>query len=63
MYTTINFQTKKELKEAVKNGEPVSIFQPNDMFNNPKGAPSYCGTAHVEGPHYPKSHKWWLKLL
>lgn len=62
MYTTRNFKTKKELKEAVAIGARVTIYQPNDIFNNPKGAPDYTGTASVEGPHYPKPHTWYAEI-
>lgn len=59
MYTHINFKTKKALKEAVASGKQVTIFQPNDMFGNPKALPNYSGIACVEGPHYPEPHRWY----
>ena len=59
MYTTKNFKTKKALKEAVKNGEPVTVFQPNgDLFG---AAPPQNGTVTLEGPHYPEPHRWYAK--
>lgn len=59
MYVDPNFKTKKALKEAIKKGERITIFQPNDMFGNPKASPTYSGNATVEGPHYPEPHRWY----
>lgn len=61
MYTSINFKTKRELKEAVAGGKVLTVFQPNDMFGNPKAKPTYTGSVVLEGPHYPKPHKWYAK--
>jgi len=46
----------------VKSATPVRIFQPNDMFGNPKGAADYTGEACVEGPHCPEPHKWYATV-
>ncbi len=54
MYTSRNFKTKKELKEAVKNGERVTIYTPG-------GCPKQNGTEYLEGPHYPAPHSWYAK--
>lgn len=91
MYTTINFKTKKQLKEAVAKWnaysaakalavttgpvtvgamlasqvrpvQPVTVYQPNDMFGNPKAAPNYTGKATVEGPHYPEAHNFYAEV-
>ena len=59
MYVRPNFKSKKALKEAIKNGEKVTIFQPNDMFGNPKASPTFTGNATVEGPHFPDPHRWY----
>ena len=59
MYTYINFQTKKELKEAVAAGKRVTIYQPNNMFGTPDPQE---GSYSVEGPHYPKPHKWYARV-
>lgn len=58
MYTTKNFKTKKALKEAVKAGERVTVFQPGGMFEAKTD-----GTASVEGPHYPEPHKWYATVM
>ena len=57
MYTTKNFKTKKELKEAVARGEKVTIYNPG-----PIGEAPVNGTAYVEGPHYPQPHKWYAEV-
>jgi hypothetical protein len=62
MYTSENYRTKTELKNAVKRGDTVTVWQPNDMFGNPKASPNYTGTATVEGPHYPQPHKWYATV-
>lgn len=59
MYTTTNFKTKKALKEAVANGDKIAVYQPNNMFGRPDPTE---GTACVEGPHYPKPHRWYAEV-
>ena len=59
MYTKTNFKTKRELKEAVASNKVVTVFQPNDVFGNPKAAPTFTGSVCLEGPHYPKPHSWY----
>jgi len=62
MYCYDNYKTKKALKEAVARGDKVRIYQPNDMFNNPKADSHYTGKASVEGPHYPAAHTWYAEV-
>jgi len=57
-YTTINFKTKKALKEAVKNGEKVTVYQPG-----PFGGETQNGTVYLEGPHYPAPHTWYASAV
>ena len=59
MYVNPNFKTKKALKAAVKNGDHVTIFQPNDIFNTPVPKD---GRATIEGPHYPVPHSWYAQV-
>jgi hypothetical protein len=59
MYSTINFKSKKALKEAVAAGQKVGVYQPNDMFGRP--APTE-GSVTLEGPHYPKPHSWYAQV-
>lgn len=53
MYSDIDFKTKKELKEAVKSGKQIGAFQPGGFFPSKTD-----GKAVIEGPQYPKSHRW-----
>jgi hypothetical protein len=62
MYATIDFKSKKALKEAVAAGQQVTIFQPNDVFGNPKASPDFSGEASLEGPHFPKPHSWYATV-
>lgn len=61
MYCEINFKTKKELKEAVKGGRKIGVFQPNDMFGNTEKVQKGKHTVYLEGPHYPKPHSWYAQ--
>ena len=56
MYTTRNFKTKKDLKEAVAKGEQVTLYAPG------LGSPKVDGREYVEGPHYPKPHTWYAQV-
>lgn len=58
MYTTINFKTKKALKEAVKAGSQITCFQPGPFGPAPKD-----GVVYLEGPHYPQPHSWYAKAV
>lgn len=62
MYTSINFKTKKMLKEAVSSGLQVSVYQPGGIFHPKEESSTYSGTAFVEGPHYPAPHTWYAKV-
>lgn len=68
-YTSINFKTKKALKEHLQeylDGEssnsqikraPIRCFQPGlgpDLTN-------HTGKVTLEGPHYPASHTWYAQ--
>lgn len=55
-YVRPNFKTKKQLKEAVKRGEEVTVFSPG-----PFGC-KQNGTEYIEGPHYPQAHKWYAQV-
>lgn len=56
-YTSKNFKTKKALKEAIKAGEKVTVFQPGLFGGNiPKN-----GMVYLEGPHYPAPHSWYAQ--
>lgn len=57
MYTTINFKTKKALKEAVASGKAVGVYQPGPFG----GQTPKTGRVTLEGPHYPEPHKWYAQ--
>lgn len=58
-YATVNFKTKKALKEAVKAGTgDLSCYE-----LTPSGShPITNGTAYLEGPHYPAPHTWYAQV-
>ena len=55
-YTDRNFKTKKEFKQAVANGESISIYSPG-----PFGC-TLDGKEFIEGPHYPAAHTWYAQV-
>lgn len=59
MYTDINFKTKKALKDAVKAGKRVTVYQPNSDLTG--ATPPENGTVYLEGPHSPAPHTWYAK--
>ena len=58
MYTSINFKTKKAVKEAIKNGEILTVFQPGPFG---KGIEEGDQKVYLEGPHYPEAHRWYAE--
>ena len=57
MYTHKNFRTKKALREAVADGERVTVFQPGPFGGNEPTE----GRVFLEGPHYPEAHRWYAE--
>ena len=57
MYCDYNFRSKKELKQAVKDGQRLGVFSPG-----PFPADCSAGTHCVEGPHYPEPHRWYAQV-
>jgi len=55
MYTVTNYQSKKAVKEALKNGEVIRCYQPG-----PFGPDCPDGSHCFEGPHYPKPHRFYF---
>lgn len=55
-YTEVNFKTKKALKEAIKEGKRIAVFQPNNLLD-PEFNPG--DTVYLEGPW--GTHKWHAK--
>ena len=56
MYTKTNFKTKKALKDAIVQGEQVTV-----CFSR-IGEDIKDGIAFVEGPHFPEAHTWYAKV-
>jgi len=54
-YVNPNFKTKKALREALKEGKLVTVFQPG------LGSVPINGTIALEGPHFPEPHKWYAR--
>lgn len=57
VYVQPNFKTKKALREAVKAGAEVEVFQPGGLF-----PATSDGVVAVEGPHYPEPHRWYAQV-
>ncbi len=57
MYTTTNYKTKKAMREAVKSGQQVTVFQPGGFFEGKTD-----GKVTLEGPHYPQPHTWYAQV-
>lgn len=62
MYTDKDFKSKKSLKEAIKNGEKVRVYQPGGIFHPPQEHEYFSGKVSVEGPHYPQPHRWYAEV-
>lgn len=54
-YTTVNFRTKKQIKEAIAAGQQITCYQPGPF------GPAVIdnGSISLEGPHYPEPHRWY----
>jgi len=59
MYTDKDFNTKKELKEALAKFVTIRVYQPKDIFGVTERASRGKHTVSLEGPHYPKPHRWY----
>jgi hypothetical protein len=55
MYTVTNFKSKKDLKEAIRTGHRVTVYQPGPFGDSNQ----LNGSVTLEGPHYPKPHRWY----
>ena len=60
MYADGNPRSKKELKQWIAEGREVRAFLPNAEFTGFKTQTD--GTAFLEGPHYPKPHRWYAQV-
>ena len=57
-YVNPNYKTKKEFLTAVKEGKSHYPYNPSGMFDPPRN-----GTTVIEGPHYPKPHRWYASVV
>lgn len=57
MYVSINFKSKKALKEAVASGQRVTVFPPGLGIVNQNGSNS------IEGPWYPEPHRFYCIVI
>jgi hypothetical protein len=60
-YTTVNFKTKKALKEAVAAGL-TGAKTAVTMQREPMSGKIPTGTVYLEGPHYPAPHTWYAQV-
>lgn len=60
-YTSKNFKTKKDLKEAVLNGKTITVYDPGQGMGG-EAPPPVNGRAAVAGPHYPEPHRWYAEV-
>ena len=55
MYAIKNYTSKKSIKEQIAlHGHAGGIFNPGLFGEGPRD-----GTVTLEGPHYPKPHRWY----
>ena len=53
MYTDIDYPSKKAVKDALAKGVKIRVYAPG------LGTVPENGSVALEGPHYPKPHKWY----
>jgi|TARA_Y100000310_G_C20528134_1_gene737091 hypothetical protein len=54
MYTTRDYPTKKAFKQAVADGNEVTVYQPGGFFPSQRD-----GSVTIEGPH--GFHRWYAQ--
>jgi len=57
-YVEPNYKTKKEFVTAVKSGVEHRTYNPSGMWQTVQN-----GSDAVEGPHYPKPHRWYSSVV
>lgn len=57
-YVDPNYPSKKTFLAAVKAGVRHHPYNPSGMFPVPQN-----GSVTIEGPHYPKPHKWYSSCV
>ncbi len=61
MYVIGNPKSGAEVKRRVVAGEKLRVFQPGGIFPTQVGPEG--GQVCLEGPHYPKPHRWYLRVM
>ena len=56
-YVDPNYKTKKEFVAAVKAGTKHETYNPSGLYPTKQD-----GTDVIEGPHYPKPHRWYVRV-
>jgi hypothetical protein len=56
-YVNPNYKTKKEFKAAIEQGDRPATYNYSGMFQTTQN-----GQDTIEGPHYPKPHKWYARV-
>ena len=57
-YVNRDYKTKKEFIAAVNAGVKHETYNPSSMFPTTRD-----GNDCIEGPHYPKLHKWYAQVV
>lgn len=57
-YVDPNYKSKKEFLQAIQAGVKHYPYNPSGMFPVPLN-----GTVVIEGPHYPKPHRWYSSAI
>jgi hypothetical protein len=56
-YVDPDYSTKEELRLAIESGKRPQTYNPSGMFPTKQN-----GEDTIEGPHYPKPHKWYARV-
>jgi hypothetical protein len=56
-YVDPDYKTKKKFRLAVEAGVEHRTYNPSGMFQAVEN-----GTDTVEGPHYPRPHRWYAAV-
>ena len=54
-YASVNFKTKKELREAIKRGDKIRVYEPGLG----DAGEIRDGIISIEGPYAPAAHTWY----
>ena len=57
-YVDPNYSSKKAFRAAIKAGVEHRPYNPSGMYPTPSNGPDV-----IEGPHYPKPHKWYASVM